>query len=348
MRLAVTIDGSSGGGQILRNAVALSAVTGRPVRVENIRGARPRPGLRPQHLLAVEAAAEVCGAELHGAGIGSQSVEFRPGAIRSRQDWRLDVGTAGSVTLILQCLLPALAAAREASRVTLIGGTDVPFAPPFDYFAEVFAPAVRQMGVSVSARLVGRGFYPKGGGQVEVEVKPCESLAPIRWVERGSVKRIEGRSYSHGLPAHIAQRMRGAAVEALSDGSYPGAEVELEVRAKGPSVGCGIVLWAECQGGRRLGASALGERGKPAEKVGREVAQALLGELRAGGAVDGHLADQMIVWMAVAGGPSELTTTGITDHIRSAAAVAEALAGAEFRFEDGPPAFVRCTPAAGG
>ena len=338
----VVIDGSSGGGQMLRNAVALSAVSGRPVRVESIRGARPRPGLRPQHLMAVKAAAHACSGRLIGAEIGSREIELHPRELQAPGQWAVDVGTAGSLMLVPQCVLPALACAGAESRMTLIGGTDVPFAPPFDYFQEVFLPALAEMGLRVEARLVRRGFYPKGGGEVEVAVAPAGAIRSVSWCERGAVIRIAGGAYSLGLPGHIVERMRDAARGALARARHGEAEIESEILPRGRSEGCGIVLWAECEGGRRIGASALGRRGKRAEEVGEEGARALAEELEAGGAVDCRLADQMIVWMAIADGASELTTSRITDHIRSAAQVAEAVVGARFVLEEGAPTRVKC------
>jgi RNA 3'-terminal phosphate cyclase (ATP) len=337
----VGIDGAAGGGQMLRNAVALSAVTGRPVRVVNIRGARPQPGLRPQHLLALKTAAHICEARLLGAEIGSREIEFWPRAIRTTER-RLDVGTAGSVMLVLQCVLPALSHAPASSALTLIGGTDVPFAPPFDYFDQVFLPALRDLGPGVSAVCAARGFYPKGGGEVRVRVDPSPAIGPITWRNRSPVVRIRGIACSLGLPDHIARRMRVAAANRLIEGGYRGVEIKLEVGEKGRSEGCGIVLWAECEGGRRLGASALGRRGKRAEEVGEEAAQQLLDELASGGAMDSHLADQMIVWMALADGPSELTTSRVTDHARSAIAVAEALTEARFEIQEAQPVLISC------
>jgi RNA 3'-terminal phosphate cyclase (ATP) len=340
----VTINGSEGGGQMLRNAVALSAVTGRPVRVTNIRGARPQPGLRPQHLLAVRATAEACGGRLAGAEIGSREIAFQPGEIRPLQGWRLDIGTAGSTMLLLQSLLPALARAEGPSQLTLTGGTDVPFAPPFDHFDRVFLPALWELGPRVTMQLVRRGFYPKGGGEARAVIEPAQAIEAFSWCERGPITRIVGRCYSQGLPSHIAERMRDSAVNMLHGHGHR-AEVEFEVVERGPSEGCGIVLWAECEGGRRLAGSALGRRGKRAEEVGREAAHALLAELAGDWAVESHLADQLIVWMALANGPSEFTTGRITDHIRNAVIVAEAIAGARFALEEGRPSRVKCEPA---
>jgi len=340
MAALVAIDASSGGGQILRNAVALSAVTGRPVRVENIRAARPQPGLRPQHLLGLTAAAEVCCAALTGAAIGSREIEFHPQQIRPRRGWRLDIGTAGSITLVLQCLLPALARAAAPTDLTLIGGTDVPFSPPIAYFSEVFVPALAEIGPSVGARCELRGFYPKGGGEVKVEVRPSPFLRPIHWTERGAVTLIRGISYSLGLPDHIARRMRVSAANTLYAAGYRKLDIRLDAAERGRSEGCGIVLWAECESGRRLGASALGEGGKRAERVGEEAAQALLADLACDAAVDSHLADQLVVWLALADGPSEFTAPRIADHLLSAVQVAEALTNSRFVVSEGLPVSV--------
>ena len=343
MPAPTTIDSSSGGGQMLRNAVALSAVRGRPVRVINIRGARPQPGLRAQHLLAIQSAAEVCGARLTGAQIGSREIEFLPGEITAQTGWRLDVGTAGSVTLVLQCLLPALSHAPSDSTLTLIGGTGVPFSPPYDYFTDVFIPALAELGPRVQPHLAMRGFYPKGGGEIMAAVTPA-GIAPISWMERGPIIRIRGRACSLGLPAHIAQRMRDAALRLLALAGIPDMEIELEVAASGRSEGCGITIWAESERGRRFAGSALGRRGIRAEQVGEDAARALLAELASPAAVDTHLADQLIVWLALASGTSEFTTSRITDHLRSAAQVAEAVAGAKTELREGAPALVRCQP----
>jgi RNA 3'-terminal phosphate cyclase (ATP) len=181
-----------------------------------------------------------------------------------------------------------------------------------------------------------------------VTVAPAGAIRAVSWCERGAVTGIAGRAYSLGLPGHIVERMRKAALDGLARAGHGDAEIESEVVPRGRSEGCGIALWADCERGRRIGASALGRRGKRAEEVGEEAARALVEELEAGGAVDSRLADQMIVWMALADGPSELTTSGLTDHIRSAVEVAEAVVGARFSLYEGPPARVRCEPLAVG
>ena len=350
MKEVIHIDGAakSGSGTIVRYAMALSSLLGRELHMTNIRAKRSRPGLRPQHLTALRAAADLCRASLTGAEIGSRQIEFHPSGSPSGAPRRLDVGTAGSLTLVLQCLLPALAEADSDSALTLIGGTDVPFSPPFDYFARVFLPALRGAGAPVVCELVSRGFYPKGGGEAKVQVTPARTIAPIAWLERGGVERITGRSFSLGLPEHIARRMREAACARLQRAGYGETAIEIEVVARGRSEGCGLALEAICETGARLGGNALGRRGKRAEEVGEEAAEMLLAEIEPGAAVDSHLADQLVVWLARAQGPSEFTTTGITDHLRAAAAVAEAMTGARFVFEEGKRVRVRCTPEASG
>ncbi len=340
----VTIDGSAGGGQMLRNAVALSAVLQRPVRVTHIRGTRPKPGLRPQHLAGVRAAAALCSAAVTGAEIGSQEIIFRPTGPCHRDAWRFDIGTAGSVTLLLQCLLPSLALGIAPTTVTLTGGTDVPFSPPFDYFARVFAPALARLDPRLTSHIECRGFYPRGGGAVQVGVRSARFIQPFCWTERGSVSSIRGLSYSQGLPGHIAERMRAAAIDALTRAGEPKPDIDLDVAARGPSPGCGLVLWTESETGHDLAGSSLGRRGTRAEQVGNEAACMLLHEMDSGAAVETHLADQLIVWMALASGTSEMTVTEVTPHVRCAIEVAEAAAGARFHAEDGPPARIRCDP----
>jgi RNA 3'-terminal phosphate cyclase (ATP) len=338
----LTIDGSDGGGQILRTAVALSALAARPVKVTNIRAARPKPGLQPQHLLAVKSVAALCGAEVRGAGIGSREIEFTPGALRAMGEWSLDVGTAGSVMLLLQSLLPCLALAPGPSRVRLTGGTNNPWAPPFEYFARVFLPAVRELGVQAEARLERRGFYPRGGGVVEIAVQAPTRLRPFRRVERGALRGISGIAYSSSLPEHIVARMSQAAAARLAESGYPGARIEQDTRLASAGPGCGIVLFAEFAGGVVAG-DALGERGKPAEKVGREAPEALLAEIESGAPVDHYLGDQLVVWCGLAEGESEYIASRATAHLRSAVAVTEAFLDAKFTLDGDSPVRVHCS-----
>jgi len=315
----IEVDGSmlEGGGQILRMTVALSAVTGVPVRIFNIRAKRENPGLRAQHMTAIRAAASLVDAEVKGLALGSMELTFRPRTIKGG-NFRFDVGTAGSTTLVLQSLLPAAAFAPSRVSVEVVGGTDNPLAPPVDYVIHVLKPTVAKMGYNFEVNLLRRGFYPKGGGIVRASITPVPKLMPIRLEEQGEVKVVKGISYSSRLPDHIARRMADSASKLLRKAGLE-AEIELEALEPGHpkcalNPGCGIVLWAETTSGAVLGSDNLGEIGKPAEKVGEEAARKLLEEIESGATVDRHLADQLIVYMALAEGESVIKVNELTMH----------------------------------
>ncbi|NPA47632.1 MAG: RNA 3'-terminal phosphate cyclase [Thermococci archaeon] len=326
----VVIDGShgEGGGQIVRTAVAMSVVTGRPVRITRIRARRSNPGLRPQHLKAIEALKMLGDAEVRGARVGSTSLEFIPRGLR-RSDLRIDVGTAGSVSLVLQALLPAMAFVGGSFEIR--GGTDVSWSPPVDYVKEVTLFALREMGLSVSLEVGRRGYYPKGGGVIAGEVEPWEERRPLQALEWRRVLRFGGVSHAANLPGHVVERQAKEAVRVLRQ-AYP--EVPCDVRrelgtSRGP--GSGVTLWAETDC-LRLGWSSLGRRGKPAEKVGREAAEGLLGELEKRACVDRFLGDQLIPFIAFAGG--EFRATEITEHLRTNVWVVEKFLGETFSVDE--------------
>ncbi|MDM7934702.1 MAG: RNA 3'-terminal phosphate cyclase [Methanothrix sp.] len=302
----IEIDGSygEGGGQIVRTAVALSAVTGRPVRIRNIRRSRPRPGLAPQHAQAILALARVCSARTSGVAPLSTEVTFEPGEIRGGH-YRVAIGTAGSITLLIQCLLPALLRADGPVSLEVQGGTDVLWSPTVDYLAHVFLPAIKRFGARAQLGLRQRGYYPRGEGCVVLRVEPGD-LEPAHLEPQDS--EVQGISHCSNLPEHVARRQADAASEALIKAGLR-AEVGLEVLSL-PSTGSGITLWSGLKGG-----SALGERGVPAERVGRRAAEELIGEIRYGAAVDIHLADQLIPYLALAGG--SYTTREISMHTRT-------------------------------
>lgn len=294
----IEIDGSygEGGGQIVRTAVALSAVTGKSVRIKRIRPGRPKPGLAPQHAHAIRTLGEICHAAIKGAEPGSSEVVFSPQEI-SGGSRRVEIGTAGSVTLLMQCLLPALLHADEPASLRVQGGTDVQWAPTVDYFKNVFLPAISLFGVKARLQLLQRGYYPRGQGEVLLQIDPAR-LKPARL--EGSTfaavrNRVKGISHCSNLPEHVAGRQADSAVKCLKEAGYL-AEIAQE-SLQLPSTGSGITLWAEGKGG-----SCLGERGLPAEKVGRRAAEEMVRELRSPAAVDAHLADQLIPYLALAGG----------------------------------------------
>jgi RNA 3'-terminal phosphate cyclase (ATP) len=314
-RFMLEIDGShgEGGGQLARTAVALSAITGKSVRLQNVRAKRDRPGLAPQHLAAVRAVGILCAAECTGLALRSQAFTFAPGALRGGA-FRFDVGTAGSVTLVLQALLPVLACAPGATRVTVIGGTDVRAAPPFDYLRHVLLALLGRMGIGVECRMIRRGYYPRGGGEVEVAVAPARPR-PLALDASHLPRSIEGLAHVANLPAHIAERMRAAAIARLDAYStHINSAILGGAEAIGP--GGAIVVWART-GETVLGAGRVAQRGVRAETLGDEAGAALAADLAAGATLDVHAADQLLVYLALAG-KGRFATRVITDHARTA------------------------------
>ncbi|MDW8038055.1 MAG: RNA 3'-terminal phosphate cyclase [Thermoguttaceae bacterium] len=294
----LVLDGAmgEGGGQILRSALSLSAVTGRAFRIERIRAARKKPGLQAQHLTAVLAAAQICQAQVEGASLGSQQLAFWPGPVRGGR-YEFDVGTAGSTTLVLQTVLPALALAKEPSELILQGGTHNPLAPPFDFLVEVFLPMLRQMDVRVEAELEAYGFYPAGGGRVRVRIHPTAQLRPIEMLHRGRI--LEHRIYAvvSRLPRHIGEREVETARKWL--GWEKKSTHILEVNSVGP--GNYVAIRIQCEHATEL-FTAFGQIKVPAEKVGMEAARQAQQWLEADVPVGPHLADQMLIYLALAGG----------------------------------------------
>jgi RNA 3'-terminal phosphate cyclase (ATP) len=305
----IVIDGSlgEGGGQILRTALALSIVTGRPFRIEKIRAARRRPGLLHQHLAAVDAAARVGGAGVEGATLGSSVLVFEPSTVAPGTHV-LDIGTAGSTALVIQTVLPALLTAPAPSLLRVTGGTYNPFSPPFDFLERVFLPALALMGPRFTARLIRAGFFPAGGGVCEVAVRPCERLAPVDFVVRGPIVRRRAKSIISRLPRHIAEReMR--VVKALLGWREDETEIEV-VDAHGPG---NALLIEVCSERAAEISTGFGERGKTAETVATEAVAALRDYLDSGAAVGENLADQLLVPLALARGGS-LTTSRLSRH----------------------------------
>ncbi len=309
----LSIDGSfgEGGGQILRTALALSTSLGRPFRITRLRARRDRPGLRPQHLAAVRAAAEVAGARVAGATRGSQTLVFTPGPVRPGP-YRFDVGTAGSATLVAQTVLPALLTAAGPSTLTVIGGTHNPLAPPFEHLAETYLPLLERMGARVEARLTRRGFYPAGGGEIVLSVRPTPRLAPLRLTERGPVRAVRAEAVLEHLPRHIGERE--LAVVARRLGLEPAA---LAITEAGEAESPGNYLLVRVVTEALTEAFAgIGRRGLRAEAVAEGVADAVGRYLAAEVPVGPHLADQLLLPLALAGG-GEFLTVAPTGHTRT-------------------------------
>jgi RNA 3'-phosphate cyclase len=303
-----------GGGQLVRTALALAAVTGSGVRLVNVRAARARPGLAPQHLAAVRALAALCDARCEGLELRATAFSFEPRAAVQGGELRVDVGTAGSVTLVLQALLPVLLSARRASRAVVTGGTDVRQAPTWDYFREVLLGLLARMGLRLRASIVRRGYYPRGGGEIVVEVEPGRPR-PLLFPSRSATWDIRGEAHVAHLPLEIAERMRAAARAALAGP----ASIDARVLQHGEAVGTGgaITLWAQAEAGL-AGASSVAARGVRAEALGAAVGAELAADVKSGANLDVHAADQILVYAALASGASRFDVRELSSHARTA------------------------------
>ena len=311
----VELDGSQGegGGQILRTALTLSMITGIPFRIERIRAKRRKPGLLRQHLTAVNAAAQICGAQVKGAELGSLKMELVPGEIRGG-DYRYSIGTAGSCTLVLQTVLPALWFADSPSTVTVSGGTHNSAAPPADFVQRVWLPLVRRMGADVDLELLRHGFYPAGGGELRASVRPVEALGPLDLLSRGDLLRAQATSIFSGVPADVGKRELATLAEQI--GAELG-ELLCEMRGLSSREGPGNALLLELQyAGLTELFTAFGEKGVPAEIVAQRLAKEVLHFHRSGAAVGEHLADQLLLPIALAGSGSFRTST-LSSHLQT-------------------------------
>jgi len=303
-REMLIIDGSfgEGGGQILRSSLGLSMVTGRPVRIEKIRAGRSKPGLMRQHLTAVQAATQIAQAEVSGADIGSTALEFRPGTVRPGE-YSFAVGTAGSTTLVLQTILPALLTASGPSRLSFEGGTHNPFAPPFDFLAKAFIPLVNRMGPKVSAVLERAGFYPAGGGKFSLTIEPAEKLAGFELAARGEILGRQGRILLADLPGHVGKRELNLL---KNNTGWDDSCFTVEQVQGSPGPGNVVLIEIEAEYVTEV-FTGFGEAKRTAEAVAKHALQAYQHWLRADVPVGRYLADQILLPLAIAGHGSYLT-----------------------------------------
>ncbi len=320
-----------GGGQILRTSLSLAALLQKDIHISRIRGKRKPPGLKPQHFTTVKAVATICEAEVEGLKEGSQDLFLRPRK-RPSGKFQFDVGTAGSVTLVMQALMPIAASAKGPMEFQLSGGTDVKWSPTLDYVHSVLLPNLSKLGFSCEVLLRRRGHYPRGGGMVELKTMPAGRLKPLRLLERGTISRITGVSHCVKLPAHVARRQAEAAEKYLVGKGLAKPIIDVEAYAPdadrhlGP--GSGINLCAEASA--VLGGDSIGERGKPAEDVGAEAAEKLVGAIDSGAALDPHMGDMIVPYMALAYGRSEVTVSELTLHTITNVKITEIMTGKKF------------------
>ncbi|MGH8177240.1 MAG: RNA 3'-terminal phosphate cyclase [Steroidobacter sp.] len=319
----IDIDGSQGegGGQILRSSLSLSICTEQPLHITNIRANRDPPGLKRQHLTAVKAAAEICDAEVAGAEVGSRELTFKPGKLRPT-DYSFAIGTAGSSTLVLQTVLPPLLHANAPSTVRISGGTHNRGAPPFDFLQRAFIPLIERMGPNVALDLVNYGFYPRGGGVIRASITPVSRLLPLELHTRGPLAAAFAEAYIAGLPLHVAHRELEVVRSALQWNAD-----QLHVRALPSDMGAGNALTITIAHEHVTEVfTGFGERGLRAEDVAEAPARAAHEYLSRSAPVDEHLADQLLLPLALAGSGS-FTTTTVSDHLRSNAIVIERFTG---------------------
>jgi RNA 3'-terminal phosphate cyclase (ATP) len=338
------VDGSygEGGGQIVRTALALAVALRRAVTVNDIRARRPKPGLQPQHLAGVRALAAIGDAELTGDALNSTALSFSPRAIRPG-DYRFDVGaerrSAGSVSLICQALMLPLALARAPSRLALIGGTHVPWSPPVQYLAEVFFPALRLIGIDATLDLRRWGWYPAGGGEIHVSLTSTCRLTGFVAEKPVADAVITGVSTVSHLARSIAERQRDRVAERLSAAGIP-CEIALEQDAT--ALGPGTLVFLSLRG--RAAFSALGRRGLPAERVADQAVDALLDFLSSGAAVDVHLADQLVPFLALASSPSRFSCPTLSPHLKTVAWTVRQFLPVRIELDEGHPSRVAITP----
>ncbi len=329
----IIIDGAygEGGGQIVRTSLSLSVITGKALKLVNIRANRKRSGLRPQHLTALRACATLCSASVVGAELGVLEFSFVPGKVRPG-NYRFSIGTAGATTLVLQTVLPLLSKAEKGSSVVVSGGTHVPWSPPFHYLAEIFLPTICQLGSKIEASITSWGWYPKGGGEIRAEVKPPSSPEPTLLDRSFVLQNVTGISTSSRLPEHVRVRQKRRLEKRFQKAGIQAEIALLDVPALNP----GSFVFLSAKGGDSVaGFSSLGARGKPAERVADEAADALLHFLDSKATIDHHLADQILIYLATMAGRYQFITSTVTQHLLTNAWVIEQFLPVQFEITGG-------------
>jgi len=328
----IIIDGKGGGGQVLRTAIGLSAVTGEAIKVVNIRGARCSAGLKSQHLEGLLAVAELCSAELKGAKLGSTEIEFIPKKLEAKE-LNIKLPTAGSIGLLFQSLQVASVFAPGIVRINVKGGsTASTWSPPVQYTQNIFLPIVRKMGYDAEIRIIKEAFYPKGGAEVEIVVNPVKRLKSVELTDPGKVKAIRGISVVGSLPKHIADRQANSAKKFFVDHGFDDVKIESKI-VETFSPGTSITLWAECEN-TVLGSDNIGKRGIPAEKIAEVACRELIDSIESKSALDKYMADQILPFLALAASESRVIVEKITEHCLTNIFVIEKILPVKFEVKE--------------
>lgn len=325
------IDGSygEGGGQILRTAIAFSIIMNKPIKVKNIRAKREKPGLRPQHLAAIRILRDISNAKLEGDEIGSSEVSFIPGYVEPKV-LNIDLRTAASITLVLQAVIPSVSLSNSSIELELIGGTDVPWSPTFDYLANVVKPCLEIIGIRFNVEAKKRGYYPKGGGRVNAVIEPCTSVSPLILTDRDEVPRVGLMSRCGRLPKHVAERQANSAINYLEEKGVKVNEIVI-AEEQSESPGSSILISSNSKA-CFIGADAIGEKGKRAEIVGLDAAKEFYSFYDSLSCIDPHLADMISPILSLARGESRFSTPRITAHLETSLYVSKLFTGCSYSF----------------
>lgn len=311
------IDGSygEGGGQILRNAVAFSTLTKKPIKVKNIRANRPNPGIKPQHYITIKAITELCNAKNKGLGIGSPELVFEPGDFESGE-YKFEIGTAGSIPLVYQAIILASINTKETITIHLTGGTDVKWSPSWDYFKYIFLSHLRKFGIKVDAKLIKRGYYPKGGGEAEITIHPCDNLKPLVLDELEDFEKVSGIINIANLPDHISNRIKHSLIKKFLKKNIS-VNINVE-KAKSASSGVGLTIWAKSKK-TILGSTIVGEKGVSSEEIARSISESMISEIESYASVDIHAFDQILPYMVIASehGKSTCFVRNLSNHAKT-------------------------------
>jgi len=334
INLMIEMDGSIGGGQLLRTAIGLSALMNKPIKITNIRKGKAtgKPGLRPQHLMGIKVTGEFCKADIKGLEESSLEVEFTPKKLNV-YDKEIDIGTAGNIGLLLQTITPVLVFSDKPATLQIYGGTETRWAPTIQYIRDVTFPILNMIGANLSLELIKHGYYPKGAGCVEVRSKPIKKLNPFVCIERGQIRSIHVSSVCGRLPPDVAERQGRSALRMIQY-HYPNVKVSMDYKSvRTFSPGSSVNCYAVCENSI-IGSSCLGEMGLRAEIVGERAADDLVKALESNAALDKYMADQILVFLALTKGKSQIKVEEVTEHCKTNISVIEEILPVEFKVKE--------------